>query len=207
MSAHVGVVVLSGPSGSGKSRVAARSGLPVVRLDDFYREADDPGLPTITFGDTEVVDWDDERSWDLGAACDALEALCTRGSVEVPVYDIALSRRTGAHTLVLGDATTVVAEGLFAHVVVAELERRGLLADAMCVRHHRLVTFVLRLVRDLREKRKSLPVLLRRGWHLMREEPAVVALAGRHGCRPVTPRQAERRIAALARVSGASAGR
>ncbi|MDD9347368.1 MULTISPECIES: ATP-binding protein [unclassified Mumia] len=196
MTAHrsPGVVVLTGPSGSGKSRVAERSGLPVVRLDDFYREGDDPLLPTITFGDTEVVDWDDARSWDAAAACDALERLCTTGEVEVPVYDIALSRQTGRHTVALGDATTVVAEGLFAQAVVAELARRGLLADAICVRHHRVVTFVLRLVRDLREKRKPLPVLLRRGWHLMREEPTVVAEAVDHGCRPMTPRRAERHI-------------
>ncbi|KAA1422398.1 ATP-binding protein [Mumia zhuanghuii] len=192
-----GVVVLTGPSGSGKSRVAERSGLPVVRLDDFYRDGDDPLLPTTTFGDTTIVDWDDVRSWDAMAACDALEVLCATGTVEMPVYDIALSRRTGTRTLTLGDATTVAAEGLFAHAVVAELARRGLLADAVCVRHHRLVTFVLRLVRDLREKRKPLPVLLRRGWHLMQEEPAVVAEAVAHGCRPMTPRQAERHLAVV----------
>ncbi|WP_370615988.1 ATP-binding protein [Mumia sp. Pv 4-285] len=192
-----GVVVLTGPSGSGKSRVAERSGLPVVRLDDFYRDGDDPALPMTVFGDTEIVDWDDVGSWDMLAACDALEQLCTTGTVDVPVYDIASSRRTGTRTLTLGDATTVAAEGLFAHAVVAELARRGLLADAICVRHHRMVTFVLRLVRDLREKRKPLPVLLRRGWHLMREEPAVVAEAVEHGCRPMTPRRAERHVAVV----------
>ncbi|MEV5267167.1 uridine kinase, partial [Streptomyces werraensis] len=35
------VVLLCGPSGSGKSLVSARSGLPVLRLDDFYKEGDD----------------------------------------------------------------------------------------------------------------------------------------------------------------------
>jgi len=39
------VVVLAGPSGIGKSRLAALSGLPVLRLDDFYRSGDDPALP------------------------------------------------------------------------------------------------------------------------------------------------------------------
>src|SRR5699024_5552678 len=43
------VVVLAGPSGSGKSRVANRLGLPMLRLDDFYREADEPGLPRTDF--------------------------------------------------------------------------------------------------------------------------------------------------------------
>lgn len=33
------VVLLAGPSGSGKSHLAERSGLPVLRLDDFYKEA------------------------------------------------------------------------------------------------------------------------------------------------------------------------
>jgi hypothetical protein len=36
------VVLLSGPSGSGTSLLAAGSGLPVPRLDDFYKEGDDP---------------------------------------------------------------------------------------------------------------------------------------------------------------------
>ena len=41
------VVLLCGPSGSGKSLLAALSGLPVLRLDDFYKEAGDPTLPLV----------------------------------------------------------------------------------------------------------------------------------------------------------------
>ena len=33
------------PRASGKSRLAAATGLPVLRLDDFYRSGDDPALP------------------------------------------------------------------------------------------------------------------------------------------------------------------
>ncbi|CAM5227050.1 Uridine kinase OS=Streptomyces tendae OX=1932 GN=GUR47_16240 PE=4 SV=1 [Streptomyces tendae] len=40
-------MLLCGPSGSGKSRLAAHSGLPVLRLDDFYKEGTDPTLPTV----------------------------------------------------------------------------------------------------------------------------------------------------------------
>ena len=39
----------AGPSGAGKSRLAARlqgaHGWPIVRLDDFYRDEDDPAMP------------------------------------------------------------------------------------------------------------------------------------------------------------------
>ena len=39
------VIVLAGPSGSGKSGLAERLGLPVLRLDDFYTDGDDATLP------------------------------------------------------------------------------------------------------------------------------------------------------------------
>ena len=42
---HARVIVLAGPSGAGKSRLAERLGLPVLRLDDFYKD----GHPTYPF--------------------------------------------------------------------------------------------------------------------------------------------------------------
>ena len=54
------VIVLAGPSGAGKSRLAERIGLPVLRLDDFYKCAGDPTLPLIAEGaNAGMVDWDD----------------------------------------------------------------------------------------------------------------------------------------------------
>ena len=38
----MGVVIVAGPSGSGKSHLGERLGWTVLRLDDFYREGDDP---------------------------------------------------------------------------------------------------------------------------------------------------------------------
>lgn len=184
----MGVVILAGPSGSGKSRLAGRLGWPVVRLDDFYREHHEPGMPQSSLG---IIDWDDPLSWDKSAAMEAITRLCRSGSAEVPVYDIGTSERTGMHTLHAPEGR-FVAEGLFATWVIEECRGTGILDAAICVRHHRLVTFLLRFSRDLREGRKAPPVLVRRGWRLMRAEPAIVADAVAHGCTPMTPRQAEK---------------
>lgn len=192
------VIVLAGPSGAGKSHLAARLGLPIVRLDDFYREGDDPALPTIPLaGGEPIVDWDDPRSWDRAAAVAAIEALCRTGRTQVPAYDIARSRRSGLHELRLDGAALVVAEGIFAQEIVAECRARGVLAAAYCVTQRPLLTFARRLTRDLSERRKPPLVLVRRGLHLMRRQRAIVASAERAGCVVVSPHEAARRIGLL----------
>ena len=85
--------MLAGPSGSGKSRLAERLGLPVLRLDDFYKDGDDPTLPRLDLaGGEPIVDWDDPASWNADAAVAAVEELCRdRARPTRPVYDIAAS--------------------------------------------------------------------------------------------------------------------
>ena len=185
------VIVLAGPSGAGKSRLAERSGLPVLRLDDFYKSAGDPSLPLITEGpNAGVVDWDDPASWLREDALAALTELCRDGRAEIPVYDIAQDGRCGSQVLDLGGSPLFVAEGIFAHHVVGPCREAGLLAAAYCVRQHPLVTFWRRLTRDLREHRKPPLVLVRRGLALLREQRRLVADVVAHGCLPVSPEQA-----------------
>ncbi len=185
------MIVLAGPSGAGKSRLAERLGLPVLRLDDFYKSGDDPTLPKITSGaNAGMTDWDHPDSWMLEDALDTLAQLCREGSAEVPVYEIARNGRCGSQVLDLDGSPYFLAEGIFAPEVVAGCAERGLLAAAYCVRQHRLVTFWRRLTRDLRERRKPPLVLLRRGWALLRDQDRVVAHAVARGCRPVTPDEA-----------------
>ena len=192
------VIVLAGPSGSGKSRLCRRLGLPFVNLDDFYKDGDDPSLPRIALPGGEVIaDWDHPGSWLCDEAVDALEQLCRDGAAEVPVYEIAKDGRTGHRKVDRGDAPYLVAEGSFAQEVVGDCRARGLLADAICVTNHPMVTFWRRLTRDLREHRKPPLVLLRRGWLLMRQEPRVVAHAVALGCAPMTPDEAYDRVTAL----------
>lgn len=204
MTPRARVVVLAGPSGSGKSHLARQLArelaLPVLRLDDFYRDGDDPGLPRAH----GIVDWDDVASWDADAAVRAAVALCTTGAVDVPTYDLPTSRATGSSRLTLDGARVVLAEGIFAADVVPELAVRGVLADALSLTHRPPVTFVRRLARDLREGRKPPLTLLRRGWALMRAEPVIVARQVGLGARACRKREARRRVRSLAGYSSAA---
>ncbi|RLV55640.1 ATP-binding protein [Aeromicrobium phragmitis] len=184
------VVILAGPSGAGKSHLARRLGWPVLRLDDFYREGDDPALPISSFG---IPDWDDVRSWDAAAALEAIVTLCAEGEADVPVYDLGLSRRTGMHRVSV-PGRRFIAEGLFAPNMVRACRDAGVLADAICLVRPRLVTFALRLARDFREARKPPSVLIRRGWRLLGAEGEVVARAVAAGCEPMSPQRAYARL-------------
>jgi uridine kinase len=175
------VVVLAGPSGCGKTRLAERAGVPIVALDDFYRDGDDPGMPMVG----GHVDWEDPASWDAEAAVAALGELCRTGRAEVPIYSIADDARVGSRTIELDGSPVVVAEGIFAAEVVSRLDAEGLLADALLLRSPSLVTFWRRLLRDHREGRKAPLVLVRQGLSKLRDERRVVARQSLLGCRPI----------------------
>ena len=123
------VIILTGPSGSGKTSLSSRVGLPSISLDHFYRDEDEPNMPTLT-GD--VIDWDDPRSWNAQEAFDALSQLCLEGRTEIPIYDIPSNRRTGTRTLELGDHELFIAEGILASELEATQLEEVLLADALC---------------------------------------------------------------------------
>ena len=192
------VIVLAGPSGSGKSHLGRRLGLPILRLDDFYRDGGDPALPRITEGaNSGLVDWDDPGSWLGDEAVAALATLCRTGRVDTPIYDIAHDGHNGWQTLDLDGHELVIAEGIFAHHVVEPLRDAGLLAAAYCLRQHPMVTFWRRLSRDLREHRKPPLVLVRRGLALMRDQRRIVVRAVAAGCTAVSPNEAFRAVQQL----------
>lgn len=190
------MVLLAGASGSGKSRLAALARCPRLNLDDFYHDGDHPALPH-RLG---IVDWDHPDSWDAATAVAAVTALCRTGSADVPVYDIAANRRTGRHRIELGGSGVVVAEGVFAPEIVAPCRAAGLPLDALYLDRSRTATLLRRFVRDVGEHRKPVPVLLRRGWALWREEPARRARALAQGCRPVSMSEARQAVEAARRA-------
>lgn len=188
------VVLITGASGSGKSSLVRRLGLPALQLDDFYRDIDHPGLPQ-RFGS---VNWDSPLAWDGAAAVQSLEELCLNGEAELPIYDIPTSRRTGTTRLVISDHPVVLAEGIFAAELIDELRSRDLLAEALCLVRPRVQTFWLRLLRDIAEARKPLPTLLRRGLAHTRAEPALIRHWTGKGARAVSVSEAENLIHGLA---------
>ncbi len=194
------VVLLAGPSGTGKSHLAELTGLPVVRLDDFYRDGDDEAMPRSPLG---IVDWDHPGSWDADRAVAALETLCTTGTADLPIYDISADGTVGHRQFSTDGSPLIIAEGIFADQIVGALRDRGLLAAAICVRHHRLVTFTRRFQRDLREHRKPPFTLLRRGILLLRDDPRVVRRCLDAGCEPLGPKATRRRIADLRATANA----
>ncbi|HMJ76027.1 MAG TPA: hypothetical protein VK507_08645 [Iamia sp.] len=199
------VVVLAGPSGCGKTRLAVRAGVPIVALDDFYRDGDDPGMPMVG----GHIDWEDPASWDAEAAVAALGELCRTGRADVPTYSIADDARVGHRPVTLDGSPLVVAEGIFAAEVVSRLDAQGLLADALLLRSPALVTFWRRLLRDHREGRKAPLVLVRQGLAKLRDERKVVARQSLLGCRPIAKPAAAARLTDLAAtpVGAPSSGR
>lgn len=187
------VVVIAGPSGSGKSRLTARlssrHGWPVFRLDDFYKDLDDPSVPL--HPSLGIPDWDHVDSWDRTAALAALHELVETGTTSCPVYDIAASRAVGQHAVHCRAGDLVLAEGIFAAEIIPELAHAGLLHSAWTIRHHRIVNFLRRLSRDLRQRRKRPSVLVRRGLALLRAESALVARQLALGARAEHPSRIE----------------
>lgn len=193
---HPRVVLLAGPSGSGKTTLAEQLGWPVLRLDDFYREGDDPALPRDASG---RADWDHPEAWNADDALGAVIELAATGRVAAPIYSIGEDRRVGSRHVVLAGAPLFFAEGLFADRLVADCREAGVLADALVLAPRAATTFVRRFTRDVAEARKPVSTLLRRGLRLWREQPAVVRRCLDAGMRRTT---ADRAGADMAQLLG-----
>ena len=199
------VILLAGPSGSGKTSLLRRVGAKRLKLDDFYRDGDEAGMPLVGGGITggagadrceaNRIDWDHPDSWDAERAMRAILDLCAVGRTEVPIYSIPGNAAVGRAGLDIGRAHAFVAEGVFAAELIDRCRAEGVLAAALVLRRPRPATWWFRLRRDLAERRKPPAVLLRRGLRLALEEPERVRDWMERGCRPVSRRQCEAAIA------------
>lgn len=181
------LLLVAGPSGSGKSRLTRMAGAASISLDEFYRDHDFPDMPKSPFG---ITDWDQVGSWDLEHAVHTLRLLLDEGRAEVPMYDISISERIGTRVVECEDAKLIVAEGIFAPDTYRAVLERGIPARAIWLDRPRAANFSRRLLRDLKERRKPPGVLFRRGLALYRDEPAKREAALAAGFTPMSIRKA-----------------
>jgi len=106
-------------------------------------------------------------------------------------------RADGNHVVEVGDAPAVIAEGIFAPDLLEPCLQAGLNVLPIWLDRPRWLNFARRLVRDLRQHRKSPPVLVRRGLALRRAEPALRSRAIVMGFQPMSMRRASATVAAL----------
>jgi uridine kinase len=188
------LVLIAGPSGSGKSRIMYASGLPCLRLDDYYFDADHPGMPTTNLG---ITDWDDPRSWNAHAALADLRHLLQTGQVEAPAYSIGESRRVGTHSISLNGARCLGVEGIFAIEFLQHCRRAGISVEAIYLDRPTALVYLLRLRRDLAHKRKPPQIAVRRGWALARAQAGLRRRALSAGFVPRGMRSALARVGQL----------
>jgi uridine kinase len=158
------------------------SRLPVISLDDFYRDGTAREMPR--HSELGIIDWDDPRAWNAHLALETMTTICRDGEADVPVYDISQDRAVSTRRVSVGASAAFVAEGLFAGELVEGCRKRGILADAIVVSRAPWKNFARRLSRDLVERRKPPLTLVRRGRALMATEREVVARQVALGCRP-----------------------
>ncbi|MGA4509035.1 uridine kinase [Propionibacteriaceae bacterium G1746] len=179
------IILVAGPSGSGKSRLSAQTRVPQVRLDDFYFDDDHPDMPvTVLPGGVRMIDWDDRRSWNLDAAVTALTEIGRSGQATLPHYDIAANRAIDTHHFDASGARAVICEGIFAIDLLDPCRQAGCDVTGIWLDRPRWFNFARRLQRDLRQRRKSPSVLVRRGLALVRQEPALRRAALEAGFTP-----------------------
>jgi len=181
------IILIAGASGSGKSRLALAAGCPTLRLDDYYFDADHPGMPSTNLG---ITDWDDPASWDAAGALAGLQELLTTGELVAPAYSITESRRMGSHRIQLGGCHCLTVEGIFAIEFLAHCRNAGLSVEPIYLDRPAGLVYLLRLRRDFAKKRKPPLIAIRRGWALRKAQPALRRKAMEAGFTPMSMRAA-----------------
>lgn len=160
------VILIGGPSGSGKSYLASKYGNPHLPLDEYYRQLSEDGnpvpFPRTAYGE---VDWDHSGTWNKEAALQAIDELLENGSTMVPNYSISTSSYDGHREIKLSDGP-IVAEGIFLYELLEPLRAKGINVQAYYVDEPALVTAIRRFIRDVAQRRKPILFLLKRGYAL-----------------------------------------
>ena len=169
------LILLGGASGSGKSYLAQLFGKPHLELDNFYRElaehTPESPLPQTPYGE---VDWDHPGTWNCDKAVDGIIELLETGQTQVPNYSISTSSYDGTRPVELNGGP-LIAEGIFVSEVLAPLRALGVPVQAHYIDVSPVLTALRRFVRDVKERRKPIGFLLKRGYALFRADRQIRA--------------------------------
>ncbi|MDO5745214.1 MAG: uridine kinase [Micrococcaceae bacterium] len=200
------VILLGGASGSGKSYLAQRFGRPHLELDNFYREITEHSvaspLPQTAYGE---IDWDHPGTWNCDKAVDAMIELLESGQTQVPNYSISTSSYDGTHGVGL-DGGPLIAEGIFVGEILRPLQRLGVPVHAYYIDVSALATAIRRFVRDVKERRKPLAFLLKRGYALFLADKNIRARHLATGFIPMKKNEVKALLAAAESQGGSPAG-
>lgn len=195
------IVAISGPSGSGKSRLAnTTNGVLHIELDRFYRSRAD----MISSGSS--IDWEDVSSYRLDDALKFLAKLAQNEPAVIPIYDLSTDAIVGEE-LLRPSGRLVVAEGVFAAILASMLRTEGFPVTSICLSGSRLLHACMRAWRDIREGRMSVPRALARTIRAMALEKRYVASSVGLGARVMNRREAGRWLRAAVQRGSADGGR
>ncbi|MFZ9594649.1 MAG: uridine kinase [Bdellovibrionia bacterium] len=163
------LVGIAGGSGSGKTTFAKKilnrvpgkfsSHVAILHQDSYYLPTPDPELRV--HGEPN---FDHPRAFDWALLKQHLHQLKNGGTIEVPVYDFKMSRRT-QETLSLGPCATVLMEGIF---TLWEEDVRHLFDLKIYLNVEADIRFIRRLHRDVKERGRSIDSIIRQYYDTVR---------------------------------------
>lgn len=170
------VVGVAGGSGSGKTTVvrALVEGVDPDRVALLHHDAYYRNFGHLSDEERARVNFDHPESLETPLMVQHLEALLSGRAVEMPVYDFTRHAR-GDRTVRVEPREVIVVDGI---LVLAEPSLRALMDIRIYVDTDSDVRFIRRLVRDLRERGRSLESVVRqycetvRPMHLEFVEPS-----------------------------------
>ncbi len=163
------LVGIAGGSGSGKTTFAKKilnrvvesksSQVALLHQDSYYLPS--PPAQLRVHGEPN---FDHPEAFDWALLKDHLERLKQGQSVQVPVYDFKINRRTSESNLV-GPCKTILMEGIY---TLWDAEIRGLFDLNIYLHVEADIRFIRRLHRDVRERGRTLDNIIRQYYDTVR---------------------------------------
>lgn len=187
------VLGVAGGSGSGKSTVVreilaalAPTRACLLHHDSYYRDNAD-----LTLEERRSINYDHPDSLETPLMAAHVRELVAGRTVEVPIYDFTIHRRTG-ETRHVDPAPVIIVDGI---LVLAEPELRELMDIRVYVETDPDVRFIRRLQRDMKERGRTLESVVRQYQETVRPMHLQFVDPSRRHAHVIVPWGRENRVA------------